>query len=445
MPSRKPFLFQWQMEVYVMASVRARVDTDLLFFDFRYKGVRCREQTSLKNTKPNRTKMQKVLDKIEGDIETGTFVYRNYFPESKLAAKFDDKPVPNVLLPQTSVLSESFVSGTPLFKDFSEQWFMEFSIGWRRSYKASVKQILDSRLLPEFGNREVSSIRREEILVYRSNLAKDPGRQKDSMISPRRINGIVLVLKQILNEAADRYHFTTPTLRIKQLKQPKAQIDPFTLEEVYLIINSVRADFKNYFSVRFFTGMRTGEIDGLKWKYIDFERRLILVRETYTFGKEDTTKNDASQRDIHMSEPVYQALMEQYQATGTKSIFVFCNNEYKPLDVTNVTSRVWYPLLRHLGLEKRNPYQTRHTAATLWLASGEAPEWIAKQLGHSSTEMLFKVYSRFVPNLTRQDGSAFERLLLQKSVGLSDSTPLKDQALTPSIQSNHAALETRYE
>ena len=53
----------------------------------------------------------------------------------------------------------------------------------------------------------------------------------------------------------------------------------------------------------------------------------------------------------------------------------------------------------------------RHTAATLWLASGEAPEWIARQLGHSSTEMLFRVYSRFVPNLTRRDGSAIDRLL----------------------------------
>jgi integrase len=53
----------------------------------------------------------------------------------------------------------------------------------------------------------------------------------------------------------------------------------------------------------------------------------------------------------------------------------------------------------------------RHTAATLWLASGEAPEWIARQLGHTSTEMLFRVYSRYVPNLTRQDGSAMERLL----------------------------------
>jgi 3'-5' exoribonuclease len=92
---------------------------------------------------------------------------------------------------------------------------------------------------------------------------------------------------------------------------------------------------------------------------------------------------------------------------------VFCNRLGKPLDHKNVTNRVWYPLLRHLGLKKRRPYQCRHTAATLWLAAGEAPEWIARQLGHTTTEMLFRVYSRYVPNLTRRDGSAFERLITQ--------------------------------
>ena len=50
--------------------------------------------------------------------------------------------------------------------------------------------------------------------------------------------------------------------------------------------------------------MRTGEIDGLKWKYVDFEKRLISVRETFTAGEEDYTKNDTSQRDIRMSQPV---------------------------------------------------------------------------------------------------------------------------------------------
>ena len=398
-----------------MASIRARTDSGLLFFDFRWKGLRCREQTSLDDNKPNRTRMEKILKKIEDDIATGTFDYRSYFPGSKLASKFDGYPAPKQTVgqyAQSIYTAPTQVMNTPTFKDFSEQWFNEFSIGWRRTYIYTVRQILDSRLTPEYGDIEVSNIRREDILSFRSILAKDPGRKQNSKLSPRRINAIVLVLKQVLNEAADRYNFNTQVDRIKPLKLKKTDITPFSLEEVKKIINTVRPDFKNYFTVRFFTGLRTGEIDGLKWKYIDFEKRLINIRETFTAGEEDYTKNDTSQRDIQMSQPVYNALKAQHEATHKLSKFVFCNRDGKPIDLHNFCKRVWYPLLRHLELEKRTPYQSRHTAATLWLAAGEAPEWIARQLGHANTEMLFTVYSRFVPNLTRKDGSAFERLLL---------------------------------
>ena len=77
----------------------------------------------------------------------------------------------------------------------------------------------------------------------------------------------------------------------------------------------------------------------------------------------------------------------------------------------NVTKRIWYPTLEYLGLAKRKPYQTRHTAASLWLAAGENAEWIARQLGHANTQMLFKIYSRYVPNLTRKDGSLFDKVI----------------------------------
>ena len=128
-------------------------------------------------------------------------------------------------------------------------------------------------------------------------------------------------------------------------------------------------------------------------------------------GEDDETKTEGSMRDIQMSQPVFDALKRQYEATGKLSAYVFCNRGGLPVDNKNFSDRVWYPLLRHLGLTKRRPYQMRHTAATLWLASGEAPEWIARQLGHTNTQMLFSVYSRFVPNMTRQDGSAIDRLL----------------------------------
>ena len=196
------------------------------------------------------------------------------------------------------------------------------------------------------------------------------------------------------------------------MKIAKSDVQPFTLEEVRSLIQSVREDFRDYYTVRFFTGLRTGEIDGLKWKYVDFSRRLILVRETIVAGEPDeATKTIESNREVQMSQVVFDALQRQFQRTGPLKLWVFCNREGQPLDHNNVTKRGWYPILRYLGLDPRRPYQSRHTAATLWLAAGENPEWIARQMGHTSTEMLFKVYSRYVPNLTRRDGSAFERLL----------------------------------
>ncbi len=47
----------------------------------------------------------------------------------------------------------------------------------------------------------------------------------------------------------------------------------------------------------------------------------------------------------------------------------------------------------------------------MWLTAGENPLWVARQLGHSNVEMLFRVYARWVKDVTRNDGSAFERLL----------------------------------
>lgn len=68
-----------------MGSVRARKDNGLLFFDFRIRGQRCREQTLLPDTPANRKRMEKVLAKIDSEIEAGTFDYTCTFPNSKEA------------------------------------------------------------------------------------------------------------------------------------------------------------------------------------------------------------------------------------------------------------------------------------------------------------------------------------------------------------------------
>ena len=390
-----------------MGNIRAKRTTGNLYFDFQYQKMRCREFTTLKDCPSNRKKLEKVLTKIEEDIALGTFDYAKYFPNGVMLAKL------NKLAEATRPIEAK--TKTPLFKDFAETWFADYLPTWRSATAKGYRAYLDNRLIPHFGEKEVGDITKADILAYRSLTTK----LANGKLKPKTINKFVKCLNMILSEAADRFDFTPPHLNIKPLKEEKVHIAPFSLHEVNRIISQVREDWRDYLLVRFFTGLRTGEVDGLKWKYVDFERRQILIRETYSAGVWEYTKNDGSQRAVDMSSLVYQCLLARKEAfKPQREELVFALKSGNPVHTPNFLRRVWTPLLRSLGIAYRKPYQTRHTAATLWLAAGENPNWIAMQMGHSSTTMLFTVYARYVPNLTHQDGSAMDRLLSsQISVG----------------------------
>lgn len=378
--------------------------------DLRYRGLRCREQTGFANNERNRRRLNRTIKQIDAEIELGTFDYARFFPSSPKVSYFK----------QQDKRRTELTSRTPKFAGFAESWLDENEVRWRQSYFATTSGTVRKYLTPKFGEQYLDQIKRGEILEFRAELRKR--RLKNGRtLSPDRVNHIISPLRMMLDEAALRYDFISPMPGIKGLPVGRSEVEPFSLDEVQKILATVRIDFRTYYTVRFLTGLRTGEVDGLQWRYIDFDRREILIREALVDGELGPTKTDGSARDVLMSGPVYEALTEQHKVTGHLN-FVFANHAGNPLCHRNVTKRVWYPLLRHLGVRKRRPYQSRHTAATLWLASGENAEWVARQLGHTTTEMLFRTYSRFIPNLTRQDGSAFERLL-DKSFSTNNEAP----------------------
>lgn len=387
-----------------MASINSR--NGKLYVDFRYIGQRCREQTLLTDTKPNRKRLENFVSRMEADIQLGSFRYENYFPQSKKLEKFKSLE----LVKSTNSHKDSSSS----FSNFSKIWLEEKKPEWRDSQISNVDDIFRIYLYPQFGDISLNTITKAKIMAFRGKLVK--GGNNGRPLSASRINHIMTPLRMVITEATERFDFDNPWKNIKPLSEPKSSVNPFTLNEVMLIINNVRRDFKPYYIVRFFTGMRTGEIDGLPWKNIDFERRQIIVDQAVVNGIVGPTKTSGSNRVIQMNALVYDALLEQKKINSQQNKFVFCTKAGTALNHRNVTRRVWYPLLRYLEVDMRNPYQSRHTAATLWLAAGEAPEWIASQMGHSNTKMLFTVYSRYVPNLTRQDGSALERLLIERGI-----------------------------
>lgn len=119
------------------------------------------------------------------------------------------------------------------------------------------------------------------------------------------------LMRMILDEAAERYHFDSHFKGIKQLKEEKADIHSFSLDEVWLFLNNIRKGYRNYYLVRFFTGLRTSEIDGLTWQYVDFHRRSIRVKQALVNDVIGATKTRGSNRDVEKSQLVFDALKEQ--------------------------------------------------------------------------------------------------------------------------------------
>ncbi|WP_194091077.1 site-specific integrase [Vibrio hibernica] len=381
------------------------VRNNKLVLQFRYLGNRCREQTQLPDTPANQKRLQNLLKRIEAEIIIGTFKYSSYFPKSNNAIKF------SALDEQKQTAKEYFDSpDSPMFEQFAETWLAEKQVEWRIGHYTDVEGALNNHILPKFGKKKISVITKQDILSFRTALAKVQGR-KGKVLSPSRINHIMTPLRMILNEAADRYEFTSPWRNIKALKVPRTEVDPFNFQEVEQVIKAAPEEFKNYYIVRFFTGLRSSEIDGLTWKQVDLEAKRLTVSQSLVRGVVGSLKTDSSFRTIDLPTRVVDALKKQKQNRVSKQPFVFTNQKGLPLNYQVVSRSVWYPMLERAGLKPRNPYQTRHTYATLLLAAGESPEWIANQMGHTTTTMLFRVYSRYVPNLMRRDGTAFEALL----------------------------------
>lgn len=294
----------------------------------------------------------------------------------------------------------------PCFGAFAATWVAQMRPQWKASYLETVECTLRGWLLPTFAHWPLDRIDRAALLQFRAAVAAHPRAP-----SPARINKILAILKTCLGEGARQYGLDASRIELRPLRERRRDIHPLSLAEVERLLSHATGFWRDYYTTRIYTGMRTGEIDGLKWKFVDFERKQILIRETIVNSTPDTPKTGSSEREIDMVPLVVSALERQRERTQMRSPYVFCSRNGQPLRHGNVRRRIWLPLLERAGLSVRRPYETRHTYATLMLAAGENPEYIRRQMGHADAQMLFHTYSRYVPNLTRRDGEAFCRMI----------------------------------
>lgn len=203
-----------------MASINVSAQGKL-FFDFRFQQMRCREYTKLNDSPENRRKLKPILKRLEVEIALGTFQYEVYFPNSKRLAKLREKE-------EKQQQPSANKPDLPTFKEFKEQWWAEMSVGWRNSYKKTIGNLIDLRLLPTFGDKVICDINKTDVLNFRASLAKVTT-GKNKTMSAQHINRHIKVLKMIINEAADRFDFNPVINGIKPLKPARPIFDRLRL------------------------------------------------------------------------------------------------------------------------------------------------------------------------------------------------------------------------
>lgn len=87
--------------------------------------------------------------------------------------------------------------------------------------------------------------------------------------------------------------------------------------------------------------------------------------------------------------------------------FFFSSPTGAMVDTSHLRQRVWIPALKKAGVEYREMKQTRHSFATNALSCGENPLWIARAMGHRDTDMIIRVYGKYIENFNgTQDGNS---------------------------------------
>ena len=349
--------------------VRPRNNSIVL--DFTYMGQRCRETIKVKPTKTAIKEASRKREAILYEIGMGTFEYARHFPNSKNALKYSRNKA-------------ALITVEKALKDWLKKAEKRCQLSTIRDYNSAVYY----HLIPAFGSLTLDDFQITHVYEWLDTLN----------ISNKRINNVLGPLRQALKDAFYDGHIdSNPMDRFRYLSPETREPSPFTLEEINSILSNLEGQNKNLIQFAFYTGLRTSELIGLKWKDVDFEHDRVHIRTAVVRGREKSTKTTSGIRTIELQSDSRNALLHQQPFTKDSDTVFHdpkTNDQWSGDHI--IRKRVWIPALKAAEVEYRNPYQTRHTFASMLLSAGKNPLWVAQQMGHKDWGMIRKVYGRWI-------------------------------------------------
>ncbi len=275
--------------------------------------------------------------------------------------------------------------------------------GLERSTIDQRRQHVNLHIKPFLGKRKLSRLTGPMVGNFVERL-RDEGR------SEAMVRKVLTSLKILIGVAQAKGKVAQNVARGVKLRRLARQDDGVTVPtkaELRTMMSESTGRLRPLIVMAIFTGMRASEIRGLTWEHVDFDAKVIRVRQRAdAWGKMGPPKSKAGRRDIPMAPTVANTLKEwQLVCPKGELGLVFPNGAGNVESYSNIYKRGYRPLLERCGIGDGNgkPKYTfhalRHAAASLFIAQGWQPKKVQTVIGHASIAMTYDLYGHLWPDL----------------------------------------------
>lgn len=283
------------------------------------------------------------------------------------------------------------------------------------------RQLIELQVLPVLGNIKLQKLSPQ-------HLQKLYNQKLEEGYAPQTVKHIHRVLHRALKDAL-RWQLVSRNVcdAVDAPRVPRKEMQVLTGDQAQQLLEAAKGDpLEALYVLALTTGMRQGELLGLKWEDMDITLGTVQVRRTIARlpGKGFTVsepKSAKSRRKIHLTRLAVEALKrhrirqsEARLAAGpawSEQGWVFCNAVGKPIEAGNMIRRSFRPILEKAGLPAIRFHDLRHSTATLLLSLGIHAKVVQELLGHSQISLTLDTYSHVLPSLQEEAVSRLDTLL----------------------------------
>jgi integrase len=286
---------------------------------------------------------------------------------------------------------------------FLDRWLVAIKDTIRIGTWKQYEMIVRLHIKPTLGRVRLDKLNALQIQsFYRDRL--------DAGVSPRRVQYVHVTIHKALKDAV-KWRLITFNVAdaVTPPRTTKPEITPLTAEQVKALLAAARGDrLEALYVLAVTTGMRIGEMFGLRWGDVDLEAGTLQVRRTVAAdGTVNPSKTASSRRTVRLSRLAIQALRRHPRAAE----WVFASTAGTPVGICNFHKNSWRPLLKRAGLPHARVHDLRHTAATLMLSRGVPVKVVSEMLGHADVSTTLSIYAHVLPDMQGGAASAMDDIL----------------------------------